>query len=255
MSNARKVLVAFFVVLVAFSVPHTVKADIASGTYFLVLSAGNFGLDIVDFQLTKDGTPTTPLNATFIEVPAGNVVNIGPFEVGSVSNSLEVTYSFDGATYTYIVPPDWEQTGLQLNKNYTMITAIGEPLNYPLFQTADSDTVIEMERTITIGVIGPQGLAEWSPGGMQQGAELAALEINAAGGVDVGGTPYYIALDEGNEWAYDPATQTYDVAKAIASVTALLYQYPQFIIGGFRTEVTYPIIEAVMDYNMGNPWL
>jgi len=107
--------------------------------------------------------------------------------------------------------------------------------------------------TITIGVIGPYNLAEWGPGGMEQGADLAALEINAAGGINIGGTNHTVVLQKANEWAYDPATHTYDIAKAQASITALLAFDPDFIIGGFRTEVTYPIIEKVMDYNTANP--
>jgi len=109
--------------------------------------------------------------------------------------------------------------------------------------------------TITIGVVGPDPLAEWTPGGMKEGAELAQLEINGAGGINIGGTPYTISLVLANEWAYDPGTGTYDITKAHASMATLLANSPaiQFIVGGFRTETTRAaVIEDTMDYNAGH---
>lgn len=102
---------------------------------------------------------------------------------------------------------------------------------------------------IKIGLIGPVLLSQWEPAGMLPAAEMAVAEINAAGGVNVGGTYHNLQLLTANEWAYDPATGTYNEAKAIDSINTLLAQGPQFIIGGFRTEVTAPIIEEVMDWN------
>lgn len=107
---------------------------------------------------------------------------------------------------------------------------------------------------IKIGVIGPYYLPQWGGGlnghgGMIDGAQLAAREINATGGIN----GRMIEIIPANEWAYDPTTKTYDLAKAIASVDTLLEAGPQFIIGGFRTETTTAITEEVMDYNTGNP--
>lgn len=103
--------------------------------------------------------------------------------------------------------------------------------------------------TIKIGIIGPVGLPHWEPSGMKPAAELAAKEINDAGGVNVGGTKYKIELLFENEWAIDPATGLPNPTEAVKAVTNLLTAGAQFIIGGFRTEVTEPIIEAVMDWN------
>jgi branched-chain amino acid transport system substrate-binding protein len=103
--------------------------------------------------------------------------------------------------------------------------------------------------TIKIGVIGPVGLPHWEPAGMKDAAELAAQEINAAGGINVGGTMYQIQLLFENEWAIDPDTGKPNPEKAVVAVTNLLQAGAQFIIGGFRTEVTDPIIETVMDWN------
>jgi branched-chain amino acid transport system substrate-binding protein len=118
---------------------------------------------------------------------------------------------------------------------------------------------------IKIGIIGPYYLPQWGGtladptsdsaqvgGGMWPGANLAAREINAAGGINVGGVMTPIQLIPANEWAYDPSTQTYNVPNAIQSVTTLLGQGAQFIIGGFRTEVTIPITETVMAWNQAH---
>jgi branched-chain amino acid transport system substrate-binding protein len=102
---------------------------------------------------------------------------------------------------------------------------------------------------IKIGLIGPQLLSQWEPAGMLPAAEMAIKEINDAGGVNVGGDHRNFTLIPANEWAYDPSTGTYSVPKATASINALLGAGAQFIIGGFRTEVTQPIIEEVMDWN------
>lgn len=108
------------------------------------------------------------------------------------------------------------------------------------------------QETLKVGVIGPYYLPQWhaSQGGMQGGAHLAAMEINATGGINIGGTTYYIKIIEADEGAYNPLTGTYDPDKARAEIQRLLYtEGCKFIIGGFRTEVTDIIIEETMDYN------
>lgn len=101
--------------------------------------------------------------------------------------------------------------------------------------------------TIKIGVIGPVGLPHWSPAGMKEGAEMARDEINLAGGVNVGGVMHDIELVFGNEYAVpvpDPAAAAAEVERLITVEGA------QFIIGGFRTEVTTAMIEKAMDYKV-----
>lgn len=97
--------------------------------------------------------------------------------------------------------------------------------------------------TIKVGVIGPQGLPHWSPAGMKEAAEMARNEINAAGGINVGGTMYDFELLYGNEYA----VPTPDPAAAQLEVTNLVSAGAKFLIGGFRTEVTGPMIETAMD--------
>lgn len=106
---------------------------------------------------------------------------------------------------------------------------------------------------INIGVIGPYYLPQWGGGlnghgGMIDGAQLAAGEINATGGID----GHMINIIPANEHAYEisgPHAGSFDAAAAVTSVDALLAAGAQFIIGGFRTETTTVITEEVMDYN------
>ena len=105
---------------------------------------------------------------------------------------------------------------------------------------------------LKVGIIGPYYLPQWhaTQGGMQGGAHLAAMEINATGGINVGGTTYYIQIIEADEGAYDPQTGTYNPDTARDEIRRLLYtEGCKFIIGGFRTEVTDIIVEETMDYN------
>jgi branched-chain amino acid transport system substrate-binding protein len=99
--------------------------------------------------------------------------------------------------------------------------------------------------TITIGIIGPVGSPYWDPGGMKPAAEMAADEINAAGGVALADGNYQIVLRFGNEYAYPSA----DPAAAASEVERLItVEGCEYIIGGFRTECTSTMIEKAMDY-------
>jgi branched-chain amino acid transport system substrate-binding protein len=99
---------------------------------------------------------------------------------------------------------------------------------------------------IKIGIIGPVGLPHWSPG-MKEAAEMAAEEINAKGGVHLTDGNYKIVLAFGNEHAYP----TPDASAAAAEVERLItVEGCEFIIGGFRSEVTGAMIEVAMDYKI-----
>jgi branched-chain amino acid transport system substrate-binding protein len=101
--------------------------------------------------------------------------------------------------------------------------------------------------TIKIGIIGPQGLPHWSPGGMWDAAQLAAMEINAEGGINVGGTMHTITLISANEWAIDETGQP-NPSRARGEVDRLVSEGAQFIIGVFRTEVAADIVDEL--YNV-----
>jgi len=96
-------------------------------------------------------------------------------------------------------------------------------------------------KTLNVGIIGPQGLPHWSPGGMWDAAQLAALEINSTGGIKLGSDNYMINLMKENEHSYP----TIDTAAAIAAMTNLVGSGAKLIVGGFRTEVTAPMLTVV----------
>jgi ABC-type branched-subunit amino acid transport system substrate-binding protein len=101
--------------------------------------------------------------------------------------------------------------------------------------------------TITIGIIGPYGLPHWEPAGMKPAAEMAADEINAAGGIALADGNYEVVLKFGNEYAYpspDPAAAASEVERLIT------VEGCEYIIGGFRTECTTTMVEKAMDYGI-----
>lgn len=84
---------------------------------------------------------------------------------------------------------------------------------------------------VKIGVVGPmqdiQGESSWN------GAQLAAMEINALGGIDVGGTMHTITLVQVDS-AQGQATPTYDTG--VDAGDELIAAGVDYVIGGFRTE-------------------
>jgi len=70
----------------------------------------------------------------------------------------------------------------------TKLKAIGVlMLTVFLMTTVLYNIPVKAQATIKIGIIGPVGLPHWEPAGMKPAAEIAAQEINDAGGVNVGG--------------------------------------------------------------------
>jgi len=98
---------------------------------------------------------------------------------------------------------------------------------------------------IKIGIIGPVGLPHWSPAGMKEASEMAAEEINAAGGVHLADGDYEIVLAFGDEKAY-PTPNPTDAALEMERLITI--EGCEFIMGGFRSEVTGAMIEVAMDY-------
>jgi len=100
--------------------------------------------------------------------------------------------------------------------------------------------------TIKIGLIGPQGLPHWDH--MVIGAEMAMEEINAAGGVHLSDGDYEIVLATGDSSGAFPP---FDTALAYSEMIRLItVEGCEYIIGGFRTEVTGVLIETAMDYGV-----
>ena len=99
----------------------------------------------------------------------------------------------------------------------------------------------EDEAEIKIGVIGPmayvQGEHHW------YGAQLAAEEINAEGGVLVGGESYQIKLVQVDS---NEILSVTDAASAMEK--AITRDNVDFLVGGFRTEAVFAMQDVAMDY-------
>jgi branched-chain amino acid transport system substrate-binding protein len=94
---------------------------------------------------------------------------------------------------------------------------------------------------IKIGVIGPmnfmQGKAHWN------GATMAAEEINAKGGVQVGKKKMKIELVKAD------SNEITNVADAANAMERLMTQSKvDFVVGGFRTEAVMAMQDVAMDY-------
>lgn len=93
---------------------------------------------------------------------------------------------------------------------------------------------------IKIGVVGPmqhtQGEGHWN------GATLAAEQINAKGGIDVGGTkrPVELVKVDSNEFLSIP-----DATNALEQ--AISREKVDFLVGGFRTEAVLVMQDIAMD--------
>jgi len=96
-------------------------------------------------------------------------------------------------------------------------------------------------KTIKIGVIGPmnysQGKGHWD------GATMAAEEINAKGGVQVGNQKMKIELIKAD------SNEHINITDATNAMERLLTRdKADFVVGGFRTEAVLPMQDIAMDY-------
>jgi branched-chain amino acid transport system substrate-binding protein len=99
----------------------------------------------------------------------------------------------------------------------------------------------EPDTTITIGVCGPmtdlQGQNHWD------GAQMAAQEINDAGGVDVGATTYDVEVIQVET---EESTEGEDGSTGTTNINAVIDDV-DFFVGGFRTEVVSVYRDAAID--------
>jgi branched-chain amino acid transport system substrate-binding protein len=123
---------------------------------------------------------------------------------------------------------------------------------------APNEKITAATPTINIGILfpkyTPQGGGGFNgKGGMVDGAELAAQEINAAGGINVGGTRYTIQLDFQDEGSFDLSHPPgyYNTQITDISMSEMLGT-DQFIIGGFRTETTTEALGKLALWNSGH---
>jgi len=106
----------------------------------------------------------------------------------------------------------------------------------------EEETGPTFDKEIKIAITGPMALVQGQH--MWWGAQMAAEEINAAGGVMVGGEAYGVSLIQ---------VETDEVMDPLGAVSAveniILSDDPDFLIGGFRTEGVMAYSElAVVDY-------
>lgn len=106
---------------------------------------------------------------------------------------------------------------------------------------ADAD--ITVDQIIRVGVIGDTERIQGK--GSLNGATLAAMEINSAGGIDIDGTTYYIGITSENS---DEANPILDTAVAVSAAKKLInFKKVQFATGGFRTEAGLAYQKLWMD--------
>ncbi len=102
---------------------------------------------------------------------------------------------------------------------------------------------ITEDQIIRMGVLG--GLYDIQGAGQLEGAQLAAYEINQAGGLVVNGKTYYIGITAEDT---DESNPNLDTTKGVAAAERIInYKRVQFLTGGFRTESLDVYLETVMD--------
>jgi len=101
-------------------------------------------------------------------------------------------------------------------------------------------TVASGQDTIKIGVIGPmqfvQGIGQWN------GATMAAEEINAKGGIQVGNKKMKIQLIKADSNEFINPTDATNAMERLITRDKV-----DFIVGGFRTEAVMPMQDIAME--------
>jgi branched-chain amino acid transport system substrate-binding protein len=98
-------------------------------------------------------------------------------------------------------------------------------------------------QTIKIGVIGPmkyvQGIGHWN------GAVMAAEEINAKGGVQVGGQKMKIELVQADSNEFNSITDATNAMERLVTRDKV-----NFVVGGFRSEAVFPMQDIAMEHKV-----
>lgn len=114
------------------------------------------------------------------------------------------------------------------------------PTEQPTASPSPTETAPKPAGTITIGVIGPmefvQGEHHWL------GAQMARDEINAAGGISVGGEMYLIELEQAD------SNELLSTADAVTAMERLITaDGADFVMGGIRSEAVLAMQDVAMD--------
>ncbi len=116
----------------------------------------------------------------------------------------------------------------------------------PILVACPRPRPVEEVPTIRIGVIGPMKFLPGLHTGL--GSQMAAEEINAAGGVNVGGVMHEIELVEADSNCILSIPDAVSAMERIITVDRV-----DFIVGGFRTEAVLAMQEVMADH--GVIWL
>jgi ABC-type branched-subunit amino acid transport system substrate-binding protein len=123
----------------------------------------------------------------------------------------------------------------------------------PMVAVAANMRSVGAVETLKVGVLVPYNLIQGDAytGGAEGGAILAAMDINAAGGINIGGTTYMIELVKNPATGkfYDECAYPLNPSQAYLNTKALIDAGCKFIIGGFRTECTWEIMRAIAEHN------
>jgi branched-chain amino acid transport system substrate-binding protein len=102
---------------------------------------------------------------------------------------------------------------------------------------------ITEDQIIRIGVLG--GLYDIQGAGQLEGAQLAAYQINTAGGITINGKTMYIGITAEDT---DESNPNLDTSKGVAAAERIInYKQVQLLTGGFRTEALQVYLETVMN--------
>jgi len=112
-----------------------------------------------------------------------------------------------------------------------------------VFLFAVSPWAIALGQEIKIGVIGPmkfvQGIGQWN------GATMAAEEINAKGGIQVGDKKMLIKLVQAD------SNELFSIADATNAMERLVTRDKvNFVLGGFRSEAMFPMQDIAMEHKV-----
>jgi branched-chain amino acid transport system substrate-binding protein len=98
-------------------------------------------------------------------------------------------------------------------------------------------------KTIKIGVIGPmkyvQGISHWN------GAVLAADEINARGGLQVGDQKMKVELVQTDSNEFNSVTDATNAMERLVTKDKV-----NFVVGGFRSEAVFPMQDIAMEHKV-----
>jgi branched-chain amino acid transport system substrate-binding protein len=110
-----------------------------------------------------------------------------------------------------------------------------------VFLFAVSSWAVAFGQEIKIGIIGPmkfvQGIGHWN------GATMAAEEINAKGGIQVGNKKMKIALVQADSNEFLNVTDATNAMERLITKDKV-----DFVVGGFRTEAVLPMQDIAMEH-------